>query len=168
MDVCGRGGEVGAGGRGVEPSPQRTSEEPLLNELCWGTRFSQLVIGVGQHGHIQHLFVEERNTDFEAVGHGGLIRAEAVVEGEVAHLAHTLLVELGSVGRLVEVEVAGQSLVSTLSRHDHLNTHGLDLARKEEHRRSRADGGDVVRLEMVNHVRNGVDALGGWVGGEVR
>jgi hypothetical protein len=78
---------------------------------------------------------------------------------QVGHLAHALLVQLGAVRRLVEVQVARQRLVGALAAHDHLDAHRLDLAREKEHRGARADGGDVVRLEVVDDVRDGVDAL---------
>ena len=55
--------------------------------------------------------------------------------------------ELLSVGRLVEVEVASEDLVSTLAAEDHLATRGLHPSGQEEHGSRSADRGQVERLE---------------------
>ena len=67
--------------------------------------------------------------------------------------------ELRAVGRFVEVEVPSEGLISSLSRHDHLDPHCLDLTCEQKHGRTSTDGGHVIRLEVIDHVRDGVDAL---------
>ena len=42
-----------------------------------------------------------REGHLEAMCHGGLVGAQAIILVEVAHLAHALLVQLGAVRRLV-------------------------------------------------------------------
>lgn len=59
----------------------------------------------------------------------------------------------------MEVEVPTKHLIAALTRQHHLHAQGLDLAGHEEHGGGRADGGGVKRLNMVNHVANGVNAL---------
>lgn len=70
-----------------------------------------------------------------------------------------LLVELLLVGCLVEVEVASEELVGALAGDDHLDPERLDLARHEEHGRARPDRRHVVRLRVVDHVLNGINAV---------
>ena len=60
--------------------------------------------------------------------------------------------KLAGVGRLVEVQVAAEHLVRALAGEHHLDAHGPDAARHQVHRRRRADGGDVVGLQVVDHV----------------
>ena len=75
------------------------------------------------------------------------------------HLLARLLVQRRLVGRLVEVEVPPEDLVAALARQHHLHAQGLDLATHEEHRGGRADGGNIVSLDVVDDVRDGVDSL---------
>ena len=69
-----------------------------------------------------------------------------MVDDDVEHLVDELGVQFFFVGRLVEVEVAGQNLVRALARQDHLHAHGLDLPRHEEHRGGCTNSRDVVRF----------------------
>mmetsp|Transcript_47141 Transcript_47141/g.124201 ORF Transcript_47141/g.124201 Transcript_47141/m.124201 type:complete len:620 (-) Transcript_47141:169-2028(-) len=135
------------------------AHEPLFEVLRGLALGDHLVLARNLHGRVEHVLVEEGHADLEAVGHRRLVGTQAVVLAQVVHLAHALLVQLRAVGRLVEVEVAGEGLVGALARHDHLDAHRLDLAREEEHGRARAYGGHVVRLQVVDDVRDGVDAL---------
>ncbi len=41
----------------------------------------------------------------------------------------------------------------------HLDAHGLDLAGEQEHGRAGADGGDVARLQVVDHLRQSVQPV---------
>ena len=68
-------------------------------------------------------------------------------------------VELLLVGCLVEVEVASEELVGALAGDDQLHPDGLDLARHEEHGRARPDRRHVVRLGVVDHVFNCINAV---------
>ena len=52
-----------------------------------------------------------------------------------------------------------EDLVGALPAQHHLDPHGFDFTRHEEHRGSGADGGDVVCLEVVYDVGDSVDAL---------
>jgi hypothetical protein len=69
------------------------------------------------------------------------------------------MVKLFLVGGFVEVEVAAEDLIGALSGQHHLHAQGLDLAGHEEHGRAGADGGHVVRLHMVDHLRQRVQSL---------
>ena len=64
-----------------------------------------------------------------------------------------------SVRGLVEVKVAAEDLVAALAGEHHLDAHGLDLARQQVHGRRGADRGDVEALEVVDDVRQGVEAF---------
>ena len=70
-----------------------------------------------------------------------------------------LAVELLLVGCLVEVEVASKELVGAFAGDDHLHPERLDLARHEEHGRARPDRRHVVRLGVVDHVFNCINAV---------
>ena len=69
---------------------------------------NHLMLSRDCHRGVEHVFVQERHADLEAVRHRGLVRAEAVVHVKVLDLAHALLVQLRAVGRLVEVQVRGR------------------------------------------------------------
>mmetsp|Transcript_21869 Transcript_21869/g.73588 ORF Transcript_21869/g.73588 Transcript_21869/m.73588 type:complete len:200 (-) Transcript_21869:868-1467(-) len=136
------------------------AHDPFLEVL--GLRalaLGELVVGVGVHDRVQEVLVQKGHAHLEAPGHGSLVGAQAVVHVEHAKLADALLVELAPVGRLVEVEVAREGLVRALPREHHLDAQALDLARQQKHGRPRPNGGHVVRLKVVDHVRDGVDAL---------
>lgn len=67
-------------------------------------------------------------------------------------LAHGFLVELACGRRLVEIQVTAKHFVGAFAGQHHLHTHGLDAARQQKHRRGRANRGDVVGLDMTNHL----------------
>mmetsp|Transcript_23737 Transcript_23737/g.45220 ORF Transcript_23737/g.45220 Transcript_23737/m.45220 type:complete len:368 (-) Transcript_23737:743-1846(-) len=118
-----------------------------------------LVCWVHSHGHLQKALVQERDARLEAPGGGGLVGAQAVVHVQRLELVARLHMELLLVGGLVEVEVAPKHLVRALARQHHLHSARLDLARHQKHGRAGPDGGDVVRLYVVDHVRQRVNAL---------
>ena len=69
------------------------------------------------------------------------------------------MLKLLLVGSFVEVEVATKDLVRALSRQHHLHTQSLDFACHEEHGRAGSDGGHVVSLHMVDHLRQSVQSF---------
>ena len=69
------------------------------------------------------------------------------------YLSHSLTVQLLLVGSLVEVQVASEDLIRSLSGEDHLHTESLYLPGHEEHRCAGSDGGHIVSLNMVNDLR---------------
>ena len=71
-------------------------------------------------------------------------------------LAHVLFVELAGVGGLVEVEVAAEQLVGAFAGEHHLDPHRLDVAGHQIHGRGGADGGDVIGLEVIDDVPQGI------------
>ena len=71
--------------------------------------------------------------------------------------------QLRRVGRLVEVEVAREDLVRALPAQHHLAARGLEPPGQQEHGGGGAHGRDVEGLEVVDDVRDGVEAL---LGGE--
>ena len=106
-----------------------------------------------------YLLIQEGDTGLKTPRRRRLVGAQAVGEVEVLHAADRLLVELALRRRIVEVEVTTEDLVATLAAEHHLDAHGLDLPRQEEHGRRRADGGHVVGLEVVDDVRQGVETV---------
>mmetsp|Transcript_10392 Transcript_10392/g.25345 ORF Transcript_10392/g.25345 Transcript_10392/m.25345 type:complete len:334 (-) Transcript_10392:712-1713(-) len=135
------------------------SQQPLLDVLLLRALVDHLDFGVKLHDDVEEVLVQEWHPHLQPPGHSGLVGAKAVIEVEVLDLAHTLLVQLLAVRRLVEVEVAAELLVGTLTGEHHLHAHRLDLTGEEEEGGARADSGHVVRLEVVNHVLDSVDAL---------
>ena len=85
------------------------------NLLLDGLARAHLGLGVGAHGHIEELLVEEGHTPLNAPGTEALVGAKTVVEVEFAEFAHGLLMEILSRWGLVEVEIASEDLVGTLA-----------------------------------------------------
>ena len=139
-------GEVGTLGLvlGVEGLAEDVLLEPVLGD--------HLLLGIDVHGNLEELLVEEGHTGLKTPSGGGLVGAQAVGQVEVLDATDALLVELLLVGSAVEVEVTAEDLVRALTRENHLDAHGLDLARKEVHGGRGTDGGDIVGLEVVDDI----------------
>ena len=75
---------------------------------------------------------------------------------QFAELADCLLMEGFRVGCLVEIKVATEHLVCTLTTEHHLDAHRLDDAGKQVHRGGRTDGRHVVCLDEIDDVANGI------------
>lgn len=118
-----------------------------------------LVLGVNTHGGLKEFLVEERNTGLKTPCGGGLVGTEAVSQVQVLDTADSLLVELLLVRSSVEVKVATEDLVGTLTTQNHLDTHGLDLTGEQVHGSRGTNGGHIVGLEVVDHVREGIEAV---------
>ena len=78
---------------------------------------------------------------------------------QVLHSFDALLVESICTGGSVEVQISTEDLVASFSTQDHLDTHSLDLAAQEVHGCARTDSGDVVRLEVMYDVWDGIQTL---------
>mmetsp|Transcript_11166 Transcript_11166/g.35629 ORF Transcript_11166/g.35629 Transcript_11166/m.35629 type:complete len:355 (-) Transcript_11166:755-1819(-) len=138
------------------------AQDVLFNRaalLVAGAHLAHLDLGVEVHDVVKELAVEEGHAGLDAKGAHGLVGAQAVKVVQVLELVDGLLVELLLVGGLVEVEVAAERLVGALAGEHHLDAHRLDLAAHEEHGGGGADGGDIVGLEVVDDVVDGVHAL---------
>ena len=147
-------GQVGSGLRligGIEGLAQHVLLDTLGGD--------HLVLGIDTHAGLEELLVEERNTGLKTPRGGGLVGTEAVSQVQVLDTADGLLVELLLVGGSVEVEVATEDLVGTLTTQNHLDTHGLDLTGEQVHGGRGTDSGDIVGLEVVDHVREGIEAV---------
>ena len=59
----------------------------------------------------------------------------------------------------MEIEVATENLVGTLATEYHLDTHRLDDPCQQVHGRGGADGGDVVGLDVIDDVADGIESL---------
>lgn len=147
-------GKVGLGGRVV-----RGVESLAENVLLHSFLVDHLVRRVDVHRHLEELLVEKGHTGFKTPRGGGLVGAQAVGQVKVLDAADALGVELLLVGGAVEVEVTAEDLVGTLTRKDHLDAHCLDLARKQVHGSRGTDGGDIVGLEVVDDIRQGVKTI---------
>lgn len=74
--------------------------------------------------------------------------------------AYTRQVQSGELGHVMETkERTTKDLVATLTTQNHLHTHSLDLATEEVHGRASADRRNVVRLQVVDHIGDRVEAL---------
>ena len=127
----------------------------LLNGLV-GTHLQH---GVHAHGHVEELLVEEGHTALDAPGCQTLVGSQTVVEIEFAKLADGFLVEGLGVGCFVEVEIAAKHLVGSLARKHHLDAHASDDACQQIHRCRGAHGGDVVSLDEVDDVADGIESF---------
>jgi hypothetical protein len=58
------------------------------------------------HGDVEESFVEERDTSFEAPGHGGFVSAEVVGGVQVLDTLDAFVVKGLGRGRLMEIQVA--------------------------------------------------------------
>lgn len=139
-------GEVGT--LGLVLGVEGLAEDVLL-ELLLG---DHLLLGIDVHGNLEELLVEEGHAGLKTPSRGGLVGAQAVGQVEVLDATDALLVELLLVGSAVEVEVTAEDLIGALTRENHLDTHGLDLAREEVHGGRGTDGGDIVGLEVVDDI----------------
>ena len=52
-----------------------------------------------------------------------------------------------------------EDLVASLATEHHLHTHGFDLPAQEIHRSTCTDGRNVICLEVVDYIRDGVEAF---------
>ncbi len=134
---------------------ERFAQDVLL-DLALATH---LVSGLQAHRHVHELLVEEGHATLHPPGGHRLVGAQAVIEVQGGELAHVLFVELFSVGRLVEVEVATEQLVGTFAGEHHLDPHRLDVAGHQIHRGGGADGGDVIGLEVIDDVAQSIQTL---------
>ncbi len=120
---------------------------------------AHLVRGVEAHRHVHELLVEEGHAALHAPGGHGFVGPQAVIQMQSGEFAHRLLVKLPGVRRFVEVEVAAEQLVGAFAREHHLDAHGLDVTGHQIHGGGGADGGDVIGLEVIDDVPQGIQAF---------
>mmetsp|Transcript_118441 Transcript_118441/g.330400 ORF Transcript_118441/g.330400 Transcript_118441/m.330400 type:complete len:238 (-) Transcript_118441:799-1512(-) len=135
------------------------SEHPLFHPLLPGLVGTHLLPRVEVQREFHEAPVKEGDARLDAPGHHGLVRAEAVVEVQLFHLADVLLVELCRVRCFVEVKVAAKDLIGTLPAEHHLDARCLDSPRHEVHGCGSAHGCHVEALEVVDDIGQGIDAL---------
>eukprot|EP00955_Chlamydomonas_euryale_P036273 350389-Chlamydomonas_euryale.AAC.4 len=133
------------------------AHDPLLDAAILFV--DHLLLGVNVHRELEEPLVQEGHAALDAPRHGRLVGAQAVVLVQRKQLTARLGVELLRVGRLVEVEVATKDLVCAFARQNHLHPERLDLSRHEEHGRRCTNRRRVKRLNVVDHIGDGVDAL---------
>ena len=78
---------------------------------------------------------------------------------EVLHSLDTFLVESLLVRCRMEIKVAAEDFITSFTAQYHLYPHGLDLSAEEIHRRARSYSCYIVRLKVINNVRNGIQTL---------
>jgi hypothetical protein len=137
----------------------KTTEHRAISTVAETPDLYHFPFGVHAHRDVDELLVEERHADLQAPRRRGLVGAQAVVLVQGLHLAAGLPVELLLVGGEVEVEVAAQELVGALPGQHHLHAQRLDLASHQEHGRAGPDRRHVVRLVVVDHLLDRVDAV---------
>jgi len=147
-------GEVGLD-VGLVGSVEGLADDVLLDTLL----VDHLLGGVNAHGGLKELLVQEGDTSLQTPGGGGLVGAQAVSQVQVLHTADGLLVELLAVGRSVEVQVSTEDFVAALTGQNHLDTHSLDLTGEQVHGSRSTDGGDIVGLQVVDNIGEGVQAV---------
>ena len=132
---------------------ERRAQHVLLDPVAAiGHAAGHLVFRVDTHRHVDEFEIEKRHARLHAPRHHCLVRAQAVVAVQRVELAHGLLVEGLGRRRLVEIQVAAEEFIRALARQHHLHAHRLDPPRQQIHRRGGADGGDVVGLDMPDHL----------------
>jgi len=72
--------------------------------------------------------------------------------GPFSHLSDRFPVELGRIGRLVEVEVAAEDLVRSLPAEHHLAAGGLNAPGQQDHGCGSTHSGHIERLQVVDDV----------------
>ena len=60
---------------------------------------------------------------------------------------------------LVEVEITSEYLIGTLARKYHLDTHASDDSRQEIHRGRSTYGGNIVGLDEVDDITDGIQSF---------
>lgn len=136
------------------------SVESLAQDVLLDTLLGDHLLGrLNTHAGLKELLVQEGNTGFQTPGRGGLVGSQAIRQVQVLDTADSLLVELLTVGSSVEVKVSTEDLVTTLTTENHLDTHSLDLTAEQVHGGGSTDGGDIVSLQVVNDVREGVETV---------
>ena len=166
-----------------QPSASTSCADPLLNIFSLGSMFmatsrkalSRKGTRASRPQAIVDLGGVNEFVNYEAKLHDSLVGPQTVRSVEVLDSPHTLLVERLWIRSGVEVQVAckcrqfslqfgndlrtAEDLVTALSTEDHLHTHGLNLPAEQVHRRTRTNGGNIVGLKVVDHVRNGIEPL---------
>mmetsp|Transcript_19991 Transcript_19991/g.34377 ORF Transcript_19991/g.34377 Transcript_19991/m.34377 type:complete len:247 (+) Transcript_19991:451-1191(+) len=107
-------------------SVEGLSEDVLLH----AARSDHLFGRVDIHTVIDKGLVQEGNTAFDTPGRCCFVGPLAIVQMQLLDLVAGFSVEFFFVRRLVEVEVTAENLVRTLSRENHLDSHGFNAARK--------------------------------------
>mmetsp|Transcript_113210 Transcript_113210/g.283432 ORF Transcript_113210/g.283432 Transcript_113210/m.283432 type:complete len:290 (-) Transcript_113210:1268-2137(-) len=130
---------------------------PFLNVPVVLTR--HLDPGVDIHCNLKESLVQERHAGLQTEGVRCLIGAETIIRVQSGQLPFELLMELIRIRSLVEVEVAPEDFIRTLSAQNHLHPQGLDLPRQEIHRHAGTNGRHIVCLQVVDHIPHRVDAL---------
>ena len=121
--------------------------------------YVHLVAWVKVHGNVYKVFVQKRNAAFNTPCHEALVCTQAVVEVQLAHLAHKFFVEFFCVGCLVEIEVAAKELVASFSRKNHLYSHGFYYPCKKVHGCACADSCNVISFYVVDYVRQRIQCF---------
>ena len=67
--------------------------------------------------------------------------------------------EGAGVGGFVEIEITAENLVGTLAAQHHLNAHRFYDAGQKVHRRACANGCNIVCLNMINNIANGIQTF---------
>lgn len=75
---------------------------------------------------------------------------------EVLDALYALLVESLLIRRGVEIEIATEYFIAAFAAQHHLYSHRLDLPTEEVHWGASAYSRHVVRLEVVDYIRDGV------------
>ena len=119
----------------------------------------QLHFRVQRHRRVDETPVQIRHARFHAPGRHRLVGAQAVEQVQIVELAHGFLVQCLRTGCLVEIQIAAEQLVRALAGKHHLDAHRADAACHQIHRSGGADRGDVVGFQVVDHVRQRVDAF---------
>lgn len=75
---------------------------------------------------------------------------------ELGEFTDCLLMECLSIWCLMEIQVASEYLISTFAREHHFDTHRLDDTGKEVHRCRGTYRGDIIRLDEIDNITQGI------------
>ena len=107
-------------------------------------------------GNIEEFLVEERHTPLHAPCRQTLVSTKTVVEMEFGKLPYGFLVKVLCRRRLMEIKIATENLIGTFTGKHHLDAHRLDYASQQVHRCRGTDGGDIIGLNIIDNIPNGV------------
>eukprot|EP00963_Diacronema_lutheri_P010804 scaffold1204_cov313-Pavlova_lutheri.AAC.8 len=137
------------------------ADHPLLDPRPLSVRLllqvDHLFFGINVHGNIEEVLVKEGHSRLQPPGGRGFVSSEAVVHVKHLELAACFAVEFFPVRRFVEVEISTKHLIAAFPAQDHLDSRRFDLPRHEEHGSGGTNGGHIVGLRVIDHVRNRID-----------
>jgi hypothetical protein len=135
-------------------------QEPFLTRYSLPTEFLWLHhsrLGIEGQIHIHKVVVEEGHSRLEPMNRNAPIRPQAVIEMQIVEQPDILLMELLSIGRLMEIQIAPAELIAALASQQHLNIRILGNPLRDEVQAGR--GSDCRDVERLAHLYDDVQLV---------